>query len=121
MNTIEHWKWLTQFADLLEAQVEKLDQSSNSKKIAELRIAERTLNMFIDQFMHTVMETEGKPVNIFLEEQNSGLSVWNELKNRRDAIANKISSLVESDPAIEERYKQYCEALKNHRSLGAML
>jgi hypothetical protein len=46
---------------------------------------------------------------------------WNKLKNRRDALADKLSTMLESDPKLAERYQQYCEALKNHRSIGAML
>lgn len=121
MNTSEHWKWLMNFANLLELQTEKLNPSLDPKGVAELRIAERTLNMCIDQFMHIVRETEGKSVGAFLEEQGNGRDLWNGLKNKRDAIANRLSGIIESDVKIEERYTQYCEDLKKHRSLGAML
>ncbi len=93
---------------LLESQAVNEATHPDAKNLAQLRIAERTLNFEIDQFMKSVDHIEDK-------------KGWNELKERRDALADVFSKMLEMDKKSEERYKQYCENLKNHRSIGAML
>lgn len=101
-------QWLNQFVTLLENQTQAEAEHLDGKTLAQLRIAERTLNFEIDQFMNSVDRIEDK-------------EGWSKLKGRRDALADKLSTMLESDPKLAERYQQYCEALKSHRSIGAIL
>lgn len=121
MNASAYWNWLTQFIELLEIQTQKASITPDPKRLAELRLAERTLNACLDQFSVFVEETEGKWANVFVREQYEGQDAWNDLKRRRDEIANTLANLIESNPVITARYEEYCEALKNPRAISAML
>lgn len=109
MNNAEYWQWLQQFMTLLEDQARTGAEHFDEKMMAQLRIAERTLNFEIDRFMNSV------------EYHIEDMEGWNKLKNRRDALADTLSTMIESDPKLAARYQQYCENLKDHRSIGAML
>lgn len=40
-----------------------------------------------------------------------------DLKSCQDALADKLSAMPESDSKLGECYQQYCDGLKNHRSI----
>ena len=120
MDSLEYWQWLNQFITLLEGQAEQIQQSPDPGTLAQIRIAERTLNFEIDQFMHFIDEQEKMPVSIFLNEQSIEQDAWNKIKQRRDALAGKLSQIIESDPMFIERYQLLCEELKKHGTIAAM-
>ncbi|MBT3230923.1 hypothetical protein HN358_04065 [Candidatus Uhrbacteria bacterium] len=117
MNSLEYWQWLNQFITLLEDQAEKIKQSPDPRTLAQMRIAEHTLNFEIDQFMHFIDTHEKMPVSVFLNEQNIGSDAWNEIKQRRDSLAGKLSEMIGSNPEFTEQYQYLCEELKNHNSI----
>jgi hypothetical protein len=121
MNTFDHYLWLNHFADLLEAQTKRLGNSPDPKRVAELRIAERTLNSSIDHFVSLVEEVEHEPVSIYLSKNFNDQESWKALKSQRNRIADTLSNIIESDAKIQERYMQYCGSLKQTRALSAML
>lgn len=133
LNTKEYWQWLNNFLTLLRNMVEeaevltmdaKAEDFSVMKLLAELRLSERTLNFFIDQFMHKV-EKENMALTEFFTNKmgakENPLKQWYALKSTRDNLADRISTLMEKDPKMIERYGKFCDNLKNVRSIGATL
>lgn len=123
------WEWLNNFIQLLEEFTTSYEgmlkegKAVDPKGLAEMRIAERVFNFFLDSFSDELWKQEELPVNAYLRKEfgDNSPDLWNDIKNRRDNVANRISSLLESDKAILSRYNDYCERLKEHRGLGSLL
>lgn len=128
-ETEAYWAWLNKFVAILgelTANAErsvKNGEAVDGKHLAELRGAERTLNFTLDSFMDTSEKRQSVPVTIYLATLpgSDGLKPWNEIKRKRDEIADRIATLIENDPAALKRFQEYCEHSKNPRSLGSML
>lgn len=110
MNPQEYKKFLLNYLGLLEKLTSELDSYRNdSRFVANLRVAERSFN-FLTNFY---------PMDKVREE--FGMEEWNEMKNKRDSLAAKLSEVIESNPELKKRYEEFCENLKNLKSLGANL
>lgn len=125
----QYWDFLTRMKEVLEWMVEEYErdlatgESPDYRHLARLRLLERDFNVYIDYFMH-VTETSGVSVGIFLREkfgEEQGQAMWRNLKDIRDNLADRVSSIIEANPKATEEYNSYCENLKNIRSLGAMI
>lgn len=102
-------EFLESYLSLLEELLGDGELPKDGKFVAQLRTAERYFNFLLDKFPVEQVE------NTF------GLENWKKLKQRRDAVAAKVSDIIESDPKIKRRYENYCENLKKVRNLGATL
>lgn len=102
-------KFLKTYLSLLETLLENNDKLKDGKYCSQLRLAERTFNFFLDQF----------PVEKVVEQFT--LEGWNEIKNKRDKLADKVSGVIESDPRKIKRYEVFCDQLKKLRAFGATL
>jgi hypothetical protein len=75
--------------------------TQNPKYLCQLRSAERSFNFILDQFVDSKIEA------IFGEEE------WDKIKGRRNRVAQKITSAINSSSEIRARYVLYCENLKD--------
>ena len=102
-------EFITKYLTVLETLVSDESKLKDAKFCAQLRLAERTFNFFLDQF----------PANKVSEEFT--IEGWTEIKKRRDVVADKISKIIEDDSEKTKRYQLFCEQLKQLRTLGSML
>jgi hypothetical protein len=136
INLQTYWQWLNEFIFILENLVSEaeemntkteLTQMVSPKLFAELRISERTLNFFIDQFMLKLLKNESLSFSEFFSTvvgvggEENPTNLWSDIKEKRDDLADRISKLIEDDPKNIARYQDYCERLKNQRNIGAAL
>lgn len=131
ISVAEYWHWLQEFADMLTWRVEQLEnfakkfpEDLKGRDCGAARIAERSFNYFIDSFL-MIMEAEGGSFfdNLGKEVRDRAKAVqaWNDLKNRRDALADRIAKLIGQNEKTAKEYNEFCEHLKDQRRLGFML
>lgn len=127
MSLEEYWNWIKGYKillteDLLQYQVDLPAGKADPRQLAQLRISERMFNMYLNRFSNLLYDLGTTPGQ-WLEKSHGAEEsrAWKKLFVSRDTIADTLSHLIESDPASQERYEQYCENLKQHRTLGAML
>ena len=131
MQPERFWDWLHDFLFYLDTLTHEIEMKKQEGKesdyrdmLPQLRIAERIFNDFLKIFSNVVQLQTGKPTTVYLKEKHGekeGLKLWNIFKAKRDNVADRISTLIESDPNTLARYNDYCDALKKIRSLGSML
>jgi|SRR3989304_6633731 len=102
-------KFLESYISLLEKLVNKIENMSDPKFIAQLRTAERSFNFLLDEVS---AETEYKAFSV--QEMQA-------LKQRRDNIADKVSRIIEKSDEAIKRYEGYCDNLKDTRKLSSLL
>lgn len=109
VDTSAYKDFLLKYLDLLETLSKKSKTVPDPKFICELRIAERSLNFFLNNFP--------------LEKINAtfGIDPWTDLKKRRDELAGEISDIIEQDERTKKRYESFCDNLKKARLLGSLL
>ena len=107
MNPQEYLKFLEDYLLTLESLAIEIDKK-DEKFAAELRTAERSFNFLLDNFPGNVVE-------------DVGMEKWNEIKKRRDLVANTIAGYIENNPEVKKRFEAYCEALKNPGQLSSLL
>lgn len=84
-------------------------RDSDGKFLSQLRTAERSFNFLLDQF------PQGQIEAMFGSER------WDDIKQRRNRAAAKISQAIDSNPEVKSRYIAYCEFLKDTRRLSNSL
>ena len=92
--------------DLTEADKYK---EKDGKFLSQMRSAERSFNFLLDQFPSAQIEA------MF------GKTRWDNIKQRRNLLASRIASAIDSDPDAKSRYIAYCEFLKDTRRLSNSL
>lgn len=102
-------EFLESYLSLLEELLGDEELLKEGKFVAQLRTAERSFNFLLDRFPVEQVESA------------FGLENWEKLKQGRDAVAAKVSEIIESAPKIRKRYESYCENLKKVRNLGVAL
>ncbi len=101
--------FINSYLSLLEELVADESKLGDEIYCAQIRLAERTFNFFLDRF--PIEEIRGQ----------FGLERWNEIKRKRDEIADQIANIIESVPEKQKRYEFFCDQLKQPRIIGAML
>lgn len=102
-------EFLKDYLETLETLTERIE-AKDARLVIQLRIAERSFNFLLDQYSdeNTVIETPG-------------MEAWNDMKIRRDKVANSITTVIDDNPELKQKYETYCENLKNPGQLGYLL
>jgi hypothetical protein len=123
LNPNEYLEWLDTYLSILEdyaAYAEKQDSDAiKAVMVSFLRIAEHSFNHFINH--RNTYERCIRPEERVDETGISASHDYNELKNGRDKVADRIATIIETDPKITKRFKALCDNLKNPRALGCCL
>lgn len=101
--------FISKFLEILEELTKRLDDESNPKYAANLRTAERTFNFLLDCTSTDTIRQEFSSIE------------WTDIKVRRDKIANKLTEYLRLNATRLERYKDYCENLKDPSRLSSFL
>ncbi|MEK9200929.1 MAG: hypothetical protein AAB909_03075 [Patescibacteria group bacterium] len=100
-----------QVLDELLVWLEEMAQknSPDPKYWAQLRTAERSFNFLLD--VEVLSSAPGTVDHIWL----------NDLKKRRDEVANEITKTIKGDQRIQKRFEAFCDFMKDPGTLGSML
>jgi hypothetical protein len=120
----QYLDWLSTYLSLLNdftSYVEKnRDSSSSEKMVSFLRTAEHIFNFFINH-KRTYEFIAHPEANGVSPAKSADSTAYYGLKIERDKLANKIAEIIESDPKIKKRFKEFCDNLKEPRILGCQL
>lgn len=113
----EYFKWLNTFLTILNdftdmAERQHYSPSSKATMVSFLRVAEHVVNHFINHRVSYEFSSEAKNIHKI---------TYGDLKIERDKIADRISEIIENDPKIYKRFKEFCDNLKEPRTLGCSL
>lgn len=116
-------EWLNTFCSILNdfvAHIEDYNYSPDNKAtmVCFLRVAEHVFNHFISHSSMYRSETMKKSI---FAAKGSPKFRYDDLKIERNRIADKIASIIEGDPKIHKRFKEFCDNLKEPRMLGCGL
>jgi len=121
LSADEYLEWLNVFLSILNDFTTCTEKYSNATMISFLRAAEHVFNHFINHRATYIGISSEKIEKPSLVANNPRQLTYDDLKMGRDEIADKIAGIIESNPQIHKRFKEFCDNLKEPRMLGCCL
>lgn len=121
LSADEYLEWLNVFLSILNDFTICAEKYSDATMISFLRVAEHVFNHFINHRATYIRVSSEKIEKPSLAANNPHQLTYDDLKMGRDEIADKIAGIIESDPRIRKRFKEFCDNLKEPRMLGCCL